>query len=70
MFRQVVDRLEEQIYVNVDNVEAIRKYVRIKNPNSSKEELSVIFADAVHKIIDKRIYHFKENDRKKLRRRY
>lgn len=67
MFRQVVDRLEEQIYVNVDNVEAIRKYVRIKNPNSSKEELSVIFADAVHKIIDKRIYHFKENDKKKIK---
>ena len=65
--RQVVDNLRGQEYVNADNVEALRKYIRVKNPNSSGEELSAVFADALHKIIDIRIYQFEEKHRKRIK---
>lgn len=65
--RQVVDNLRGQEYVNAGNVEALRKYIRVKNPNSTGEELSAVFADALHKIIDTRIYQFEEKHRKKIK---
>lgn len=65
--KQVVDNLREQEYVNASSVEALRKYIRVKNPNSSGEELSAVFADALHKIIDTRIYQFEERHRKKIK---
>lgn len=67
MMRQVVDKLREQEYVSTANVEAIRRYIRVRYPNSSKEELSVVFADALHKVIDKRIYQFEEDQRKRIK---
>lgn len=65
--RQVVDHLRGQEYVNAGNIEALRKYIRVKNPTSSEEELSTVFADALHKIIDTRIYQFEEKHRKKIK---
>ncbi|MGE5630435.1 MAG: hypothetical protein ACM3TR_04970 [Caulobacteraceae bacterium] len=65
--KQVIENLRSQEYVNAGNVEAIRKYIRVKYPNSSKEELSAVFADALHKIIDTRIYQFEEKHRKKIK---
>ncbi len=65
--KQVVDNLKEQEYVNAGNVETLRKYIRVKHPNSSGEELSAVFADALHKILDTRIYQFEEKHRKKIK---
>ncbi len=65
--KQVVDNLREQEYVNAGNLEALRKYIRVKNPSSSGEEISAVFADALHKIIDTRIYQFEEKHRKKIK---
>lgn len=65
--RQVADNLKGQEYINGESVEAIRKYIRVKNPGCSEEELSVVFADALHKIIDSRIYQFEEKHRKKIK---
>lgn len=67
MMRQVADKLKEREYINTANVEAIRRYIRIKYPDSSKEEMSAVFADALHKIIDKRIYQFEEEHRKRIK---
>lgn len=65
--RQVADNLRRQEYINGDNVEAIRKYIRVKNPGCSEVDLTVVFADALHKIIDTRIYQFEEKHRKKIK---
>lgn len=65
--KQVFDKLRSNEYVNADNVAALRKYIRIKNPGSSPEELSAVFADALHRIIDIRIFQFDENHRKKIK---
>ncbi|KUO74034.1 MAG: hypothetical protein APF77_02780 [Clostridia bacterium BRH_c25] len=65
--RQVVGNLRRQEYVNASNVEALRKYIRVRNPNISKEEFSAVFADALHKIIDTRISQFEEKHRKKIK---
>lgn len=65
--KQIVDKLRDQEYVNKGSVEALRNYIRVKNPNSSGEELSAIFADALHKIIDTRIYQFEEKHRKEIK---
>lgn len=65
--KQVVDNLRGQEYVTAGNVEALRKYIRVRNPGSSGEELSAVFADALHKIIDTRIYQFEEKHRKKIK---
>lgn len=65
--KQVVDNLRVQEFVNAGNVETLRKYIRVKNPNSSGEEISAVFADALHKIIDTRIYQFEEKHRKKIK---
>ncbi len=67
VMKQVVDRLREKEYVSAANVEALRKYIRLKNPEGSAEELSAVFADALHKIIDTRIYQFEEKHRKKIK---
>ena len=65
--QQIVDNLRDQEYVNSDNVEALRRYIRVKQPNSSGEELSAVFADALHKIIDTRICQFEEKHRKRIK---
>ncbi|HYE81528.1 MAG TPA: hypothetical protein VEG39_05085 [Clostridia bacterium] len=65
--KQVIKSLKEQEYVSEGNVEALRRYIRVKNPNSSGEKLSAIFADALHKIIDRRIYQFEEKHRRKIK---
>jgi hypothetical protein len=67
IMKQVVDNLKVQEYVNAGNVETLRKYIRVKHPNSSGEEISAVFADALHKIIDTRIYQFEEKHRKKIK---
>ncbi|MHB1393174.1 MAG: hypothetical protein ACYCYE_08880 [Clostridia bacterium] len=67
IIKQIVDNLKEQEYVNAGNVENLRKYIRVKHPNSTGEELSAVFADALHKIIDTRIYQFEEKHRKKIK---
>lgn len=65
--KQVINNLREQEYVTADNVVALRKYIRIKNPDISGEELSAVFADALHKIIDTRIGQFEEGHRKRIK---
>lgn len=65
--KQVVDKLKAQEYVNAGNVEALRKYVRIKHPGSSEKELSAVFADALHKIMDTRLCQFEEKHRKRIK---
>ena len=65
--RQIVDNLIGQEYVSANNVEALRKYIRVKNPGSSREELSAVLADALHKIVDTRIYQFEEKHRKRIK---
>lgn len=67
IMKQIVDTLREQEYVSAANVEALRKYIRVKNPESSPQELSAVFADALRKIIDTRICQFEEKHRKKIK---
>jgi len=65
--RQIADKLKEQVYISGDNVEAIRKYIRIKRPGCTEEQLSGVFADALHRIIDSKLYQFEEKHRKKIK---
>ncbi len=65
--KQIVDNLRGQKYLTAENVDALRKYIRVKNPDISGEELSAVFADALHKIIDSRISQFEESHRKKIK---
>lgn len=65
--RQIAENLRNQIYIDGGNVEAIRKYIRVKNPDCSDKVLSAVFADALHKVIDARIYQFEEKHRKRIK---
>lgn len=65
--RQIAENLRGQIYIDGSNVEAIRKYIRVKNPDCSDKVLSAVFADALHKVIDARIYQFEEKHRKRIK---
>lgn len=65
--RQIAENLRSQVYIDGSNVEAIRKYIRVKNPDCSDKVLSAVFADALHKVIDARIYQFEEKHRKRIK---
>ncbi|HWQ31158.1 MAG TPA: hypothetical protein VN549_09220, partial [Negativicutes bacterium] len=65
--RQIAENLRAQVYVSRENVDAIRRYIRAKNPGCSEAELSAVFADALHRIIDSRIYQFEEQHRKRIK---
>ncbi len=65
--RQIAENLKSQVYIDVSNVEAIRKYIRVKNPDCTDKVLSAVFADALHKVIDARIYQFEEKHRKRIK---
>lgn len=64
---QIAENLRAQVYVSRENVDAIRRYIRVKNPGCSEAELSAVFADALHRIIDSRIYQFEEKHRKRIK---
>jgi|GEM_PF-1952622 len=64
---QIAENLRSQVYIDSSNVEAIRKYIRVKNPDCSDKVLSAVFADALHKVIDARIYQFEEKHRKRIK---
>lgn len=68
MMKQVVESLKGQEYVSAGNVEALRTYIRAKNPGCSEKELFIIFADALHKIIDTKICQFEAEYREKIKK--
>ncbi|MGE5677665.1 MAG: hypothetical protein ACM3ZR_06360 [Pseudomonadota bacterium] len=65
--REIAESLRSQVFVSGENVDAIRRYIRSKNPGCSEAELSVVFADALHRIIDSRICQFEERHRKRIK---
>lgn len=65
--RQVADNLRKQVYIDDGKVEALRKYIRVRNPGCSDEMLAAVFADALHKVINARICQFEEEHRKRIK---
>ena len=69
MLRDAYENLKTKVVINDKNVEKLREYIKQKYPNYSQDMLSVIFAHAVHGIVDKNISEFDEESRNKIKDR-
>lgn len=59
----IIDNLKNQHILKAEDVNKLRIYINKKHPNYSSYRTSLIFADAIHKIIDNNISHFDETAR-------
>jgi hypothetical protein len=65
---QIIDELKNNHIIHSNDVKVLKEYISQKYPYDSLNRTAVIFADAVHKIIDHNIIHFDEPSRISIKR--
>jgi len=60
---QIIEALKNNHIIHSHSVKALKEYIVLKYPNDSADRTAIIFADAVHKIIDHNIIHFDASSR-------
>jgi hypothetical protein len=63
-----IEALDKQVILSSEQISSLRNYIIKKYPNEGIKEQAKIFANAVHRILEKELTHFEQNAKERIKK--